>query len=252
MSYNSDHIQIQTTQNVRLQYEIASIGDRIFAFLIDSVIVWGVSAAVLTVYLMTVGFMSAGGNITDVLFLIGFLLMPCFYHVLLEIFNNGQSVGKLILKIRVIRLDGTEPTLGNYIIRWLTRLLEIMGIGYGIALIVILINGKGQRLGDIAGGSTVAKVKKRVSLNDTILAFTHAEYEPQYPAAKDFSARDIEVIKEALNYFLQYKNHNILNATGMKVKSLIGIDVATDFRPNYEFLTAIVNDYTYYKSREES
>lgn len=247
---NYDHIQVETTQNVRLQYEIASIGDRIFAYILDAIIVYGLSLAIYFIYEKTVGF--EGIQIKTVIGIVLLLFPMFFYHLLLEVFNNGQSVGKKILKIKVIRLDGTEPTLGNYAIRWLTRILEISGIGYGIALIVILINGKGQRLGDMAGGTTVAKVKKRVLLQDTILSFVHDNHVPTYPLAKDLSARDIEVIKEALHYFEKYKNHNILHACGMKVKVLMGIDPNTDFRPHVEFLTAVIDDYTYYKSREEN
>jgi uncharacterized RDD family membrane protein YckC len=243
-----DHIQIQTTQNVSLRYEVSAIGDRLLAFIIDSVIVYGMAGIIALIYNYTMGFNGETSMIIGILLCV---LPLAFYHVIMEIFNNGQSIGKKIMKIRVIRMDGSEPTIGNYVIRWLSRILEMTGI-FGLALIVILINGKGQRLGDLAGGTTVAKVKKRVSLQDTILAFGSENYNPVYVMAKTLSGRDIETIKEALYFYRQYQNFNILNACGMKVKSLFGIDPNKDFTPNDVFLENVVNDYTYFKSLDEN
>lgn len=245
---NFEHIQVETTQNVKLRYEVSAIGDRIFAFWIDFLIMAGLAFALYLIYDNIVGSDSESKNI------IGMLVTAIpfgFYHILLEVFNNGQSIGKRIMKIRVIRMDGTEPTLGNYVIRWLTRIFEIFGI-YGLALIVILANGKGQRLGDIAAGTTVAKVKRRVRLKDTILAFATENYVPVYPMAKTLSARDIEVIKEALFFHHEYNNFNIVNACGIKVKTLFGMDPYKNFTPNDVFLRDVVNDYTYFKSLDES
>lgn len=242
-----DHIDIQTTQNVRLHYEVSAIGDRIFAYLIDTSIVYGTALLINYLYFFIFD------NISETLTIIGYaltLIPLLFYHVVLEIFNDGQSIGKKIMKIRVIRMDGTQPSIGNYAIRWLSRIIEITGVGYGIAIIVILINGKGQRLGDIAGGTTVAKVKNRTTLADTILAFSHENYQPIYIKSKLLSARDIEVIKEAIHFFLKYRNKHILDTCAFKVKTLFGIDIQTDTTNNYTFLNDVVNDYTYFKSQD--
>lgn len=241
-----DHIEVQTTQNVKLLYEVSAVGDRLLAYLIDYIIMAGMCFFIWIAYDNIIGFGTEMKTVTGILTIISPLL---FYHPLLEIFNNGQSIGKKIMKIKVIRLDGTEPTLGNYIIRWLTRILEMQGV-FGLSLIVILINGKGQRLGDIAAGTTVAKVKKRVSLQDTILAFEQKGYEPQYPQVKNLSSKDIEVIKEAIHYHEKYNNFQVINACGMKVKTLFGMDPNSTAVPNEQFLRTVVNDFTYYKSEE--
>jgi uncharacterized RDD family membrane protein YckC len=188
------------------------------------------------------------GNETTLISGIIICLFPlCFYHLLFESFNNGQSIGKKLLKIKVIRMDGTEPTLGNYVIRWITRIFEMNGI-FGLSLIVILINGKGQRLGDLAAGTTVAKIKKRVSLEDTLIPFRAENYVPVYPQAEHLSSKDIEIIKEALNYQARFGNHEIINACGIKVKRVFGIDPYKDFTPNETFLKTVVNDFGYYRS----
>lgn len=242
-----EHIQIQTTQNVRLRYEIASIGDRIFAYLIDAVIVYGSAFMIGLIYESAVGF---NGSAKTVYGIVLVLIPLLFYHLLLEILNSGQSVGKKILKTKVVKIDGTEPTLGSYMIRWVSRIIEVSGVGYGIAVLVVLVNGKGQRLGDIAAGTAVAKVKSRVTLDDTILAFSTEGYTPVYVGAQYLSARDIETIKEALLYFDKYKNHHVLWSASQKVMNFIGVDAQqVSFIPE-EFLKIIVNDFAYYKSIE--
>lgn len=243
-----DQIQIQTTQNVKLLHEVASIGDRLFAYLTDFLIMIGLTLLIYFPYEKIIGFYSETTLISGIII----CLFPlCFYHLLFEVFNNGQSIGKKLLKIKVIRTDGTEPTLGNYVIRWLTRIFEMNGI-FGLSLIVILINGKGQRLGDLAAGTTVAKLKKRVALEDTLIPFSTENYSPIYPQAEHLSSKDIEVIKEALHYHARYGNHEIINACGIKVKTLFGIDPYKDFSPNEAFLRTVVNDFGYYRSIDPS
>ncbi len=243
-----DHIHIQTTQNVKLHYEISSIGDRLLAYLIDLIIIIGITLILLFLWDNTISFNGETNAVTGIVVC---LIPAAFYHLLLEVFNNGQSVGKRLLKIKVIRMDGTEPTLGNYVIRWITRIFEMTGI-FGLSLIVILINGKGRRLGDLAAGTTVAKVKKRVSLEDTILAFDTENYTPVYPHSQSLTSKDVEIIKEAIRYYSRYGNHEVVNACGMKVKTLFGIDPYKDFTPNEQFLITVVNDFTYYKSLDPS
>jgi uncharacterized RDD family membrane protein YckC len=239
-----DKIQIQTTQNVTLLHEVASVGDRIFAYLTDFFIMIGLTLLLFFPYEKIIGF---GNDTTLILGIIICLFPLCFYHLLLEVFNNGQSIGKKLLKIKVIRTDGTEPTLGNYVIRWITRIFEMNGI-FGLSLIVMLINGKGQRLGDLAAGTTVAKIKKRISLEDTLIPFSAENYVPVYPQAENLSSKDIEIIKEALNYHARFGNHEIINACGIKVKRLFGIDPYKEFTPNETFLKTVVNDFGYYRS----
>lgn len=243
----SEYIHVETTQNVKLHYEVSAIGDRLFAYIIDYLIMHGFALIVFLLYNYTVRFDSSEGNMIIGIVLV--LLVPGFYHLIFELFNSGQSIGKKLLKIKVIRLDGTEPTLGNYLIRWLTRIIEMQGI-FGLGLIVILINGKGQRIGDLAAGTTVAKVKKRLSIEDTVVSKTDSNYVPEYPQVQQLSAKDIEIIKEALHHHAKYENFNLINTCGMKVKTLFGLDPYSTKLPNHDFLQRVVDDFNYYQNTE--
>src|SRR5688572_1997171 len=107
----SKSVRINTTQNVRLDYEIASLGDRVVAQIIDQAVM--IAYWIGYAYLMS---KRVFGYSDALEVIVG--LFPLLYHLLFEMFNNGQSLGKMIMKTRVIREDGTEPRIGDYIIRW--------------------------------------------------------------------------------------------------------------------------------------
>jgi uncharacterized RDD family membrane protein YckC len=144
-------VSVRTTQNVVIDYPVASLGDRILAYFIDVLIM----IAYVILLILVIGF----GEIGSPAIIISLISIPLFlYHLLFEIFMNGQSPGKRQMNIKVVRLDGTPPTIGNYIIRWLLRIIEIDLMSGAIALLTIAISGKGQRVGDIAAGTTVVKL----------------------------------------------------------------------------------------------
>lgn len=146
------------------------------------------------------------------------LLLPmALYHLLFEVLANGQSVGKMVMKIRVIRTDGSQPTLGNFLIRWLMRIVEFT-LFRGLALLVFLIIGKGQRLGDLFAGTTVIRTRRRITLQDTVLQEIDPSYNPTYPQARNLTHRDVEIIKEALLYEKKNKNYLILEEAFVKVQ----------------------------------
>src|SRR4029077_19753394 len=87
------------------------------------------------------------------------LVIPfALYNLLFEIFMNGQSPGKRAMDIKVLRLDGTPATVGDYIMRWLFALVDVHLFSGLIAVLCIAIGGKGQRLGDMVAGTTVVKI----------------------------------------------------------------------------------------------
>jgi len=249
MNY-SDRIQIETTQNVKLEYEVASSGDRILAWLIDTLLNIGYIAIMLVIYDVT-GIARRAGETLEMALALTVILPWLFYHLLSEIFMDGQSIGKRFRNIKVIRTDGTSPTIGNYLIRWSLRLLENM-LFPGVAFVAILASEKGQRLGDLAAGTAVAKVSRRTYLSDTILNFTHSGYQPAYPAVQNFSNKDIEIIKYVLKLHRESNKFLILRECATKVRTLLGIDPLDISVPNEVLLQRVVDDYTYYKSREEA
>jgi uncharacterized RDD family membrane protein YckC len=241
-----ENIRIQTTQNVRIEHELATLGDRTLAYLIDTVImvVW---------VLVMLQFRESFGSVYElepqIVWLFVLLLPMALYHLLFEVLANGQSVGKMIMKIRVIRTDGAQPTLGNYLIRWLTRIIEFT-MFQGLALIFFLIIGKGQRLGDLLAGTTVIRTRRRLTLQDTVVYDVEPTYTPSYPQAQNLTHRDVEVIKEALVFGKKNKNYHILAEAFTKVQEVLGVENKSI--PSIQFLETVVKDFNYYRAKELS
>ena len=148
-----DNISIHTTQNVDIEYQLASIGDRILATLLD--------------YLLFLAYFLFAAltkwELFDSIAIMSILVLPIlFYDLICEVLFQGKSFGKMIMKIKVVMLDGTQANFGAYLLRWLLRIIDMRLFGGALALIAILINGKGQRIGDMAAGTTVIKMKQKV------------------------------------------------------------------------------------------
>ncbi|GAB3707962.1 RDD family protein [Spirosoma flavus] len=227
-------IAIRTSQNVLLEYEPASVGERILAMMIDYLVFFGW-------FLLTVAVPSSMGIKMGTFYFIIIYLPILFYHLLSEWLLNGRSLGKLALNIRVVMLDGSQPTLGAYLIRWMLRIVEsfsFMGIGAVIAIITVAANGKGQRLGDIAAGTTVVRLKPAVSLNDVQMPTIAEDYVVQFPDVRQLSDRDISILRSVL----RQGDENVLMRTAAKIKEVTGIHSTLS---NRAFLETVISDYQF-------
>ena len=106
-------IKITTSQNIDIDYQLADIGDRILARLLDYVVFAGLSIVVLIIFGIFSGlinYYSDNGTNMGTYIMIGLWLLLCvLYDLICEIFFNGQSVGKRTMKIKVISLNGARP-----------------------------------------------------------------------------------------------------------------------------------------------
>ena len=115
-------ITIRTAQNVAIEYEVANVWDRIVAFLIDGLII----IAYLFFSMLIIGSIASEGGKSTILISVTILIyLPVmFYSLLFEVFNNGQSPGKMIMKIQVVSISGDPVTVGQYMLRWLFRIID--------------------------------------------------------------------------------------------------------------------------------
>ncbi|MBX2960981.1 MAG: RDD family protein [Cyclobacteriaceae bacterium] len=227
-------VSVRTTQNVVIDYPLASLGDRILAYFVDVLI--------MIAYVILIFFIIGFGGVNSPAGMISLIIIPLFlYHLLFEIFMNGQSPGKRQMKIKVVRLDGSPATIGNYIIRWLVRIFEIDLFSGALALLVIAISGKGQRLGDIAAGTTVVKlVEQQAVTAQQVFTLTEDAYSPVFQQVVQLNDQDIELIQQALEVNRTTGNSVPVMAVTEKVKNTLGIQ--TDLPP-VKFLYTIVKDY---------
>ncbi|NND08833.1 MAG: RDD family protein [Saprospiraceae bacterium] len=189
-------IEILTSHNIVISHELASLGQRIFAFVID--------AGILAIYSGLISAIS-GGN--QALLYIGIGLVLIFYHLTWEVFNQGQSPGKKILNIRVVSLEGITPSLMTYMTRWAFRLLDISLTLGSMAILSILLSPKGQRVGDLLGRSTVIQLKpyRHITLNE-IQQLGQRQIDIQHPQIRQYSDQDMLLVKQTLQRFQKDPN----------------------------------------------
>ncbi|MBO0358777.1 RDD family protein [Hymenobacter sp. BT186] len=237
-------IRVHTTQNVSLEYEVASVGDRIVAAIIDYLVLFAWLAACGLLFALVAG---TGGQ-KSVPFIVVFGIVAAvpyvFYHLASEIYFNGQSIGKKARHIKVIRLDGTQPQLGDYLLRWLLRLIDMSlpVVGPLVAIITILANGRGQRLGDMAAGTTVVSTRPRQAAGALAPVVTPPDYVVVFPQADQLADHDVATIRQLLQKGLEHDNYQLLHEVANKVKDLTGIYTEL---PDEAFLRTVIRDHAH-------
>ncbi|GAA4369667.1 RDD family protein [Hymenobacter saemangeumensis] len=237
-------IRIHTTQNVTLEYQVASLGERIVAAIIDNLILFAWLVAWVLVF-SAVRSEDVGHNelvLGIVIFIVG--IPYVFYHLLCEIFFNGQSLGKKARHIKVMRLDGTAPRVGDYLMRWLLRIIDTGFMGGLVAIITIAASGRGQRLGDMAAGTTVIRLLPRAQQATLLAPETSAPqaYQVVFPEAARLADHDVATIRQILHQATSRENYMLLNEVANKVKALTGIQTTLQDLP---FLHTVLRDHAY-------
>ncbi|MEO6549972.1 MAG: RDD family protein [Ferruginibacter sp.] len=255
-------IQISTPFNIDIEFEIAAFHKRFLAYCIDFILL--VMYMLSMLFLLFGGFRMGEGSYGFVLIV---LVIPMLsYTMLSELWMNGQTIGKIIFKIKVVSLDGGEPTLGQYALRWFMRFYEwafiifflfwsngMIGILWLIAggitsIIIISISPKSQRLGDIVAGTVVVETKSKLTVDDTI--FMHVPqsgYQVKFPDVMRLSDRDINTIKNVINQAKRTNSYDLCNRIAAKVQDVL--KVPTDMYA-MDFLEKIMEDYNYLATRE--
>lgn len=231
-------ISVLTTQNVFIQYPVASVGDRILAFLLDRLI--------LAAYIIVViaAFISINTGIHRWWLPAILIATPWFlYHLAFEIFMNGQTPGKRMMNIQVVRLDGTQPSIGDYVLRWVFSIVDFYFMSGALAIIIIAAGGKGQRLGDVVAGTSVVKLigQKEITAKEIFIT-PDEKYSPVFPQVIQLENRDIELIQRALEANRNFGNLQPVLVVTEKIKSLLGIQTEL---PPVQFLYTIVKDFNH-------
>lgn len=241
-----DTIRIITTQNVELEYELASLGTRIGGYIIDILIQGGLTLVLIIVADMINTVFGSEYYDENEWFMLFFLfpyLLIAFYSLLCEIALKGQTIGKLLLKTRVVKLDGSQPTFGSYLLRWLLGIIDFGLCSGMVALFTFLINKQGQRLGDIAAGTTVISIKPRVTVEEVTAPNIPVNYLPIYPEVKQLTDRDMAIINDVIHTSTKQDNEQAVAALAEKLKQTLSVSSSLS---NMAFIQTIVRDYYYF------
>ncbi len=228
-------IAINTAQNVNIAHKPAGLLNRIGATLIDLAILGGI----LLISTLLISAAVPDNTERTIAMFIVFILLT-LYHLLCEFFFNGRSLGKSVLHLRVIRLDGKKLSFWDCMLRWVLRLIDIsasMGI---LAMLSIIISTKMQRLGDLAASTTVINETPGANLQQISLYDTPEDYTVTFPQVRILSDRDITIMKEVLLEVEKNHEYVLLEPLSLKIKELTGIQSNLN---NLLFVRTVIQDY---------
>ena len=227
-------LNAQSSHNVVAQYPIAAAGERVLACILDIIIK--------AVYVLFAAGILISLEVEIVWPYVVFVALPwMFYHLLFEIFMNGQSPGKRAFQLQVVRLDGTSPGTVEFLLRWVFSSIDFYILTGIVALLIVVIGGKGQRLGDIIA-------ETRVVRRQAVSTFTPQKviYIPTFPQVVHLDPTDITLIQRAIDANREYENLQPTLMVSDKFKELLTIQ--TSLSPS-EFLNTLVKDYNHLRAQ---
>lgn len=236
-------IEITTTQNVTIEYELAPLRERILAWLLDFVIV--IVGYVLLYQIINLVF----GGISDgaiAAFLLP-LLLYFLYNIFFEIWNGGQTPGKRVLNTKVVRLDGKDPEWSDVVLRALLQLVDSLFSAGVVGVLLIKTTDKSQRFGDMAANTTVIRLfgsHFSYRLEDILSISSLDNYKPVFPQVRRLSERDMIFIKNVLSRRQTYINQaheEVMEDLVTHLMPLLDIEQRPANRP--EFLKTLLRDY---------
>jgi uncharacterized RDD family membrane protein YckC len=263
-------IHISTNFNIDISFPAAPFHRRLIAWLLDVIIILGyVFGLIKLIHITHVDIEK--NNIAQGFLMLLVAIPVLTYHLLSEIIFKGQSVGKRIMKLRVINEHGGRPAISQVVIRWLIRTSDIMVIvilfngfiasqggglqflwGTGIAFMllatdVILVNAteKHQRLGDLLAHTILIQTKQKAGFEDTIFLNINDNYVPSFPQVMQLSDRDINALKGILDTARRQHDYDLAERASEKLKNHLKIE--SSLSP-FDFLEVLLKDYNFLTS----
>src|SRR5579871_6293933 len=175
----SDDLVVSTPERVAFQYEVAGIGSRFLAQMLDVVAI-GAIQLVITILAASLGGIFSAGQLAALVEIILSFLLLAGYFLISEAAMNGQTIGKRAFRLRVVGDQGQPITIAQAAIRNLVRVVDFLPVLYAVGIVTMFANRRAKRLGDFAAGTLVVRDKERINLFD--LAGTATQPEPEAAA----------------------------------------------------------------------
>jgi len=232
-------IEITTTQNVTIEYELSPLIYRMVAFLLDFLVI-AVGCSILAAIIEGIF-----GSAADIVMYFTIIPIIFFYSLAFEYLSNGQSLGKKALSLRVIKKDGGKTLFLDYAMRWVFRTIDIYGSLGSIASLGILASSKNQRLGDFLANTIVVRVGKteRMRLQNLLRLNQMDNYVPTYPQVIKMSEESMLIVKETLQKNQKHHNYAHQKALDFLVETL-EMELELESPKNKTlFLQTLLKDY---------
>ncbi len=240
-------LYITTTQNVPLFFTPASIGERMLGYIIDMIVKasYVISLYYLFRYLKLLDVFINMETWGQIALFLAIYSPVAFYSLVSESLMEGRTLGKMVVKTRVVKIDGYHASFTDYFTRWIFRLVDI-DMGFVPGVLFMLFTRHTQRLGDLAAGTAVISEKSKYNLSHTILADINGDYEPYFSRTQmlQFNDNDMRIIKENALYAIQNRDAALMERLTTKIEEVIRIK--HKFPTQEKFIRKVIEDYNYY------
>ncbi|MFI5155167.1 MAG: RDD family protein [Chitinophagales bacterium] len=249
-------VKLDTGFNIEVDFPISPFHRRLFAWIID--------------LLVMIAYTWTTNKLLDFFFKLKvsqwlpiFIGLPLlFYHLTFEVLNNGQSIGKMAMSIKVISAEGGQPSLSQFLIRWVFRLADLpvwiliaivadelpwwCSILVFSGLATVIFSKKSQRIGDLVAGTIIIDTKTQTSWQDTVFTELESDYHPSFPEVMRLSDKDINTLKSIIDTVRKKSDHELGFRIAERIKTKF--QIRTD-KPSLEFLETLLKDYNYYSTK---
>lgn len=245
-------VKLDTGFNIEVELAISPFHKRLFAWMIDMFILF-------IYFRIAVALVDIPDGLSWQWVILS--LPGMFYFPVWEIAMNGQTPGKMALRIKVITEEGGQPSIGQYLIRWLFRMVDfpyllLVFVSYQVlpwyllplifsGLVSVIFTPKSQRIGDLLAGTILIDLKNRTSWQDTVFTEIESTYKPSYPKVMHLSDRDINTLKSIIENVRRKNDYELANKIADRIKSKLKMDTEED---SISFLQTLLKDYNYYST----
>lgn len=170
-----EHLTVSTATGLEMSLDVAGVGGRSYAFVID----WHIRVLAALLWLIVLTPVAAGGilaaerriasstlgGLPVYLGIIPALLIYALYHPVLEVAMRGHTPGKRIAGVRIVTRDGLTPSPAALLVRNVFRLIDMLPLFYALGLTVAAVTERHLRIGDVAAGTLLVYVDEGAGLD---------------------------------------------------------------------------------------
>jgi uncharacterized RDD family membrane protein YckC len=167
-----NRLTIETPESIGFTYQVADVGSRFLAIFVDTLIQFG-AIIVLSIALAQLNRLNDLGALPALLpadqfavvVVIASFLLYVGYFAVFEALWHGQTPGKRLVKLRVVKESGYPLTPIDVLVRNLVRLVDFFPAFYSLGVVTMLLNTRARRLGDLAAGTLVVRTRGEITLD---------------------------------------------------------------------------------------
>lgn len=247
-------INFESSQYVSVEFPLANAGHRLLAAMIDMTLFIVYFIVMMAFFGSSLIFSS--DSYADLFWLLLIKMPWIFYNPVCEYFMHGQTLGKYIVGIRVVTLNGDRPKLKEVFTRWIFKgdflwisanFLILIWFGMGVvAIAVISLSTYRQRLADVLSNTILIRSKSSNTyvLNDILSIKDINTHEVLYPQVIRFTDEDMMLIKNTILRLRKYPTPEAIRFGKElcdETAHLMGIEPVESKR--MEFLQNVLQDY---------